>query len=125
MTRRAAALALVLVAIVATAAAPAAWQQLTRPLDRTVHPSLTVADRDGRPLRVFLSPDDSWRLPAAPAEIDTLFLAMLTAIEVRRFAKNPGVDPPAIVRALGQLLAAGRVVSGRSPMTMQIVRLLD
>src|SRR3546814_1771861 len=64
-------------------------------------------------------------LPAAPAEIDPLYLAMLTAIEDRRFAKHPGVDPLAIVRALGQMLAAGRVVSGASTLTMQTVRLLD
>src|SRR3546814_13709225 len=50
---------------------------------------------------------------------------MLTAIEDRRFAKHPGVDPLAIVRALGQMLAAGRVVSGASTLTMQTVRLLD
>lgn len=128
--RRAAVLALVLAGIVAAAAAPAAWRGLTRPLDRAVDParlgpSLTVADRDGRALRVFLSPDDSWRLPAEPERIDPLYLAMLTAVEDKRFAEHPGVDPLAAGRALGQMLAAGRVVSGASTLTMQTVRLLD
>lgn len=125
MTRRAAVLALVLVAIVAAAAAPAAWRRLTAPLDRPVGPSLTVADRDGRALRVFLSPDQSWRLPAEPERIDKSYLAMLLAIEDKRFPDHPGVDPLAAARAAWQMLAAGRVVSGASTLTMQTVRLLD
>lgn len=125
MMRRPAVLALVLAAIVAAAAAPAGWRGLTRPLDRAVHPSLTVADRDGRALRVFLSPDESWRLPAEPERVDPLYLAMLLAVEDKRFADHPGVDPLAAGRALGQMLAAGRVVSGASTLTMQTVRLLD
>jgi penicillin-binding protein 1C len=50
---------------------------------------------------------------------------MLTAVEDKRFREHPGVDPLAIARALGQMLASGRVVSGASTLTMQTVRLLD
>ncbi|MEQ9334852.1 penicillin-binding protein 1C [Thalassobaculum sp.] len=125
MTRRAGILGLVLVAIVAASAAPAAWDRLTRPLDRAVDPSLTVADRDGRALRVFLSADGAWRLPADPARVEPLYLAMLTAIEDKRFRYHPGVDPLAVGRAVGQMLANGGVVSGASTLTMQTVRLLD
>lgn len=125
MTRRAGILGLVLVAIAAATAAPAGWDRLVRPLDRAVNPSLTVTDRDGRALRMFLSADGAWRLPADPARVEPLYRAMLTAIEDKRFDHHPGVDPLAIVRAAGQMLAAGRVVSGASTLTMQTVRLLD
>lgn len=127
MRRRAGILGAALLALLAGAllAGPAAWESLTRPLDRAVDPSLTVADRDGRALRVFLSVDGSWRLPADPAHIEPQYLAMLTAVEDKRFREHLGVDPLAIARALGQMFASGRVVSGASTLTMQTVRLLD
>lgn len=125
MTRRAGILGLVLVAIVAASAGPSAWDRLVRPLDRAVDPSLTVADRDGRTLRAFLSTDGSWRLPADPERVEPLYLAMLMAVEDRRFRTHPGVDPLSVGRAVGQMLANGHVVSGASTLTMQTVRLLD
>ncbi len=90
MTPRAGVLAVTLVVIVAAALAPSAWSRLVRPLDRAVDPSLTVADRDGRALRVFLSSDGSWRLPADPDRLDPLYLAMLLAVEDKRFHGHPG-----------------------------------
>ena len=125
MTRRQAGLLATVVFTVIAVMAPAAWGWLVRPLERATDPSLTVTDRDGRPLRVFLSADDTWRLPADPDRIDPGYQAMLIAIEDQRFADHLGVDPLAIVRAVGQMIGAGRVVSGASTLTMQTVRLLD
>ena len=51
-------------------------------------------------------------------------LDLLIAVEDRRFWLHPGVDPVALVRAVGQMLRAGRVVSGGSTMAMQAARLL-
>ncbi len=102
---------------------------LTPPLDaarlKASDLSVTVADRHDRPLRIFLASDDRHRLPADPEAIDPLFLRLLLAIEDKRFADHPGVDPMALLRAVGQRLASGRVVSGASTITMQTVRLLD
>jgi penicillin-binding protein 1C len=50
---------------------------------------------------------------------------MLIAIEDRRFETHVGVDPLAVLRATGQWIAHGRVVSGASTLTMQAVRLLE
>lgn len=125
MTPRAGVLAATLVAIVAATLAPSAWSRLVRPLDRAIEPSLTVADRDGRALRVFLSADGSWRLPADPDRVDPLYRAMLLTVEDRRFYGHPGVDSLAVGRAAAQMVAAGRVVSGASTLTMQTVRLLQ
>jgi penicillin-binding protein 1C len=87
--------------------------------------SREVVDRQGRLLRPFQTDDDMWRFPGAIAEVDPLFLRMLTAFEDRRFASHPGVDPLALVRAGGQWLRNGRIVSGGSTLSMQVARLID
>ena len=87
--------------------------------------STVVLDRDGRLLRPFATADGRWRLPVAAAEVDPRFLAMLTAYEDRRFDRHRGIDPMALLRAAGQLLGHGRVVSGGSTLTMQVARLLE
>lgn len=94
-------------------------------LDRGRDLSVLVLARDGSILRGFLTTDDKWRLPLDPERVDPLYRRMLVAAEDRRFDSHPGVDPAAIARALGQLIANGRVVSGASTLTMQTVRLLE
>jgi penicillin-binding protein 1C len=94
-------------------------------LDRGERVSMLVLARDGSVLRGFLSADDKWRLPTAPGEVDPLYRRMLIATEDRRFATHVGVDPLAVLRAAGQWVAHGHVVSGASTLTMQAVRLLE
>lgn len=87
--------------------------------------STVVLDRDGRLLRPFATADGRWRLPVTAAEVDPRALAMLTAYEDRRFWQHPGVDPVATLRAAGQWLANGRIVSGGSTLSMQVARLVE
>lgn len=47
------------------------------------------------------------------------------ALEDRRFWDHPGVDPRAVIRALWQNLAGGRVRSGASTIAMQIARMQE
>ncbi|MDQ2696984.1 MAG: transglycosylase domain-containing protein, partial [Pseudomonadota bacterium] len=102
-------------------------------LDRLLPPDLSragdvsalVLDGRGGLLRGFAAADDAWRLPLAPQDVDPLFLAMLKGYEDRRFDRHPGVDPLAVLRAAGQWLRHGRVVSGASTLTMQAARLLE
>jgi penicillin-binding protein 1C len=49
--------------------------------------------------------------------------AFAVAVEDRRFRSHPGVDLLALIRAAGQNLRAGRIVSGGSTLTAQVVRL--
>ena len=97
------------------------------PLDVSVGDrfSTIVVDRDGRLLRPFLSEEGRWRLPAKTGDVDTRFLALLKAYEDRRFDDHSGVDAVALLRAGGQFLRSGRIVSGGSTLTMQVVRLLE
>ncbi len=87
--------------------------------------SPVVVDRTGRPLRAFPLTDGRWRLPVTLAEVDPAFLRALLEIEDRRFFSHPGVDARAVLRALRDALATGRIGSGASTLTMQTARLLE
>jgi penicillin-binding protein 1C len=94
-------------------------------LSRLARSSAMVLDAEDRLLRAFTTPDGLWRLRTRPAQVDPLYLAMLLAYEDQRFRMHPGVDPLAAARALRQLIANGRIVSGASTITMQTARLLE
>lgn len=94
-------------------------------LERARDLSALVLARDGSILRGFLSADGKWRLPVSADTVEPLYRRMLIAQEDRRFARHPGVDPLAALRALGQLILRGHIVSGASTLTMQAVRLLE
>lgn len=85
--------------------------------------STVVTYRDGRAAHVFLAPDDKWRLDPELERIDNAYLRALIALEDERFWYHPGVDPIAVVRAALSNLRHGRIVSGASTITMQLVRL--
>jgi len=87
--------------------------------------STVVRDREGAPLRFFMTRDEKWRLATGPGDVDPLYLAMLKAYEDKRFDRHFGVDPIAVLRAAGQAAARGRIVSGASTLTMQAARLLE
>jgi len=89
-----------------------------------VDTSPVVVDRDDRLLRAFTVADGRWRLPVDSADVDPLLIQLLLAFEDRRFYAHAGVDPRALVRAAMQALREGRIVSGGSTLTMQLVRLL-
>jgi penicillin-binding protein 1C len=87
--------------------------------------STVVLDRDGRLLRPFLTEEGRWRLPVGVDDVDPRFLELLFAYEDARFYAHGGVDPRAVLRAGLQTLAARRIVSGASTLTMQVARLLE
>jgi penicillin-binding protein 1C len=100
------------------------WQMPPLPLDNAAS-SVTVLDRSDRLLRAYATAQGRWRLPIEPAAVDQRYLAMLLAMEDKRFFSHPGVDVLAMLRATVQLLRHRRVVSGGSTLTMQVVRLLE
>ncbi|MGQ0455600.1 MAG: penicillin-binding protein 1C [Hyphomicrobium sp.] len=94
-------------------------------LDAAKAQSVTVVDREDRLLRAFTTAEGRWRLPLDPKDVDPHYLKLLLAFEDRRFYEHRGVDPRALVRAVAQAIAHGRLVSGGSTLTMQVARLLD
>ena len=84
--------------------------------------STVVLDRDGELLGASIAADGQWRFGVADSVPDK-FAAAVTCFEDRRFYFHPGVDPLALARATILNLRRGRVVSGGSTLTMQVVRL--
>lgn len=100
-------------------------------VDATVLPPLVIEtgtealDREGTLLRAWTVEDGRWRLRTSVETVDPAFLDMLIAYEDRRFHQHSGVDLRAMLRAFGQAIWHGRVVSGGSTLTMQVARLLE
>jgi penicillin-binding protein 1C len=93
--------------------------------DAIAERSTVVLDRDGHLLRAFVTADGRWKLPVTADTVDPRYLAMLQAFEDKRFERHHGIDPLAMLRAAGQLLKTGRIVSGGSTLTMQVARLIE
>ena len=101
------------------------WVAATDLPPLAVETGTEVVDRAGRLLRAYTVADGRWRLAVTPEAVDSGYVAMLLAHEDRRFHDHAGVDPLALLRAGGQALRHGRVVSGGSTLTMQVARLLE
>ena len=97
----------------------------TPPVDLFAPTSQVVTARNGEILRAYTVGDGLWRLPVDPARVDPGYVALLLATEDGRFRDHNGVDPRALLRAGWQLMIHGRIVSGGSTLTMQVVRLSE
>lgn len=87
--------------------------------------SQVVTFDDGSFAHVFLSPDEKWRIPVQIEEVDPNYIAALVRLEDKRFFDHGGVDVPAVLRAALTNIWRGRVVSGASTLTMQLVRVRE
>ncbi len=102
-----------------------AWVARTDLPPVLVETSVEVRDRNGALMRVFPVENGRVRLAIGLDQVDPDYLAMLIAYEDQRFYDHNGVDPLAVLRAVGQALWHGKVVSGGSTLTMQVARLLE
>ena len=87
--------------------------------------SVEVLDREGTLLRAFTVEDGRWRLATDLDQVDPTYIALLLRYEDKRFYAHRGVDPVAVLRAIGQSIRSGHVVSGGSTLTMQVARLIE
>ncbi|MGC1505239.1 MAG: penicillin-binding protein 1C [Sulfitobacter sp.] len=90
-----------------------------------IETSVEMRDRHGMLMRVFPVEGGRVRLALRLDQVDPAYLSMLIAFEDKRFYNHKGVDPLALLRAAGQALVSGRIVSGGSTLTMQTARLLE
>lgn len=95
------------------------------PLPKARDTSTLVVARDGTPLRAFADHAGVWRYPASPDSVSPLYLQALLNYEDRWYWRHPGVNPWAMLRAGGQWLRGGHIVSGGSTLSMQVARILD
>lgn len=97
------------------------WRALPEPLFDAPR-STVVTDRDGRLLSARIADDGQWRFPLR-RKVPERFATALIAFEDKRFRHHAGVDPIAVARAMCENRRAGRVVSGASTLSMQVIRL--
>lgn len=99
------------------------WYSLCLPDKLFNDPYSTVlASSDGTLLSATLSSDGQWRFPQSDSVSDK-FAQALTTFEDKRFWNHPGIDPMSMGRAVRQNLTEGKIVSGGSTITMQVIRL--
>lgn len=84
--------------------------------------STVLEDRDGHLLGATIAADGQWRFPELTA-VPEKFEEAIILYEDKRFEHHPGVDLISIGRALRQNIEAGKVVSGGSTLSMQVIRL--
>jgi penicillin-binding protein 1C len=84
--------------------------------------STVLESRNGRLLSATIADDGQWRFPERDS-VPEKFAAAIVAFEDKRFYYHPGVDPISMTRALYQNIREGKVVSGGSTLTMQVIRL--
>lgn len=97
------------------------WFALPDPL--FCDPASTVlTDRNGRLLGACIAADQQWRFPQTQQVPEKFKKAILT-YEDRWFYYHPGINPVAFIRALKLNINRGKVISGGSTITMQVIRL--
>lgn len=98
---------------------------LPRGLVEPPAPGWEFVDRHGRTLRQLRGGREQFSQAVAEGEISALLMAATLAAEDRRFWSHHGVDWQAILRAAWQLVRNGRIVSGGSTITQQLVKLAE
>lgn len=93
--------------------------------DFKLNSSLNLTDRNGEALRRNLSPREGVNSWVDLDDMPQILIDSVLSAEDRRFYWHPGADPLALGRASLQNLRAGRVVSGASTITQQLLRTLS
>lgn len=101
----------------------AAWLGPLRP-ELAPPGSVRVLDRSGQTLAHVRDARSELSVPVRLEALSPWVVPALLSAEDSRFFYHPGLDPLAMVRALGQALWHGRVVSGGSTITQQLARTL-
>jgi penicillin-binding protein 1C len=84
--------------------------------------SAVLEDRQGNLLGARIAADGQWRFPYH-GQVPDKYATCVVAFEDQRFWYHPGIDPVSLLRSLWQNAVQGRVVSGGSTLTMQVIRL--
>ena len=80
-------------------------------------------DASGEVFWVEMTADEHWQLNVSLDEVSPYFLKAVLATEDKRFYQHGGVDYVRVLRATISNVFGGRIVSGASTVSMQVVRL--
>ncbi len=84
--------------------------------------STVIYDREDNLLNASIATDGQWRFPVRD-KVPAKFRDAIVLFEDKRFDSHPGVDFRAMYRATLQNIESGKIVSGGSTLTMQVIRL--
>lgn len=99
------------------------WYYLCLPKSLFADPYSTVVnDRSGMLLGAKIAKDGQWRFPPVSI-VPKQFVSAILTFEDKRFYDHCGVDFRALARAIIQNVKAGKIESGASTITMQVIRL--
>ena len=103
----------------------AVYWAVPNPLPAVLHwpVSPVLLDTRGELFHARLSGDDEWCLPIPVEEMGFWLPKVAVAVEDKRFYAHRGVDILSLGRAIVQNISRGRVVSGASTITSQLVRI--
>jgi penicillin-binding protein 1C len=95
------------------------------PLPDRVEYSTIVTDNKGEVIHAFLTHDQQWRMKTDLGEISPLLRKTIIEKEDKYFYYHPGINPVAMIKALGRNILHWRRMSGASTITMQVARALE
>ena len=121
--RRAAGIALGMVLLALGTPLALRWVPLPPALMAGPPAEIELQDRNGQPLRIVRPGDAAFGHPVAYADIPQALIEATLAAEDRRFWHHHGVDYLATTRAVGQFVRHGRIISGGSTVTQQLIKL--
>src|SRR5690606_10224201 len=94
---------------------------LPKPLFQSPY-STVLESKKGELLSAKIANDGQWRFPEG-VKVPEKFATCIRLFEDEYFNYHPGVNPLSIFRAAKQNWEAGKIVSGGSTISMQVVRL--
>jgi len=86
-------------------------------------PSVEFLDRNGKSLRALLVDEQRLERHCALSEVSPWVIAATLGAEDKRFHRHRGIDFPATVRAVRDALLSGKIHSGASTISQQLVKL--
>lgn len=97
------------------------WFMLPSPLFQPPY-STVLLDREDKILGVSVAADQQFRFPQA-SFLPPKYVVSLITFEDKRFLSHKGVDLTALLRACFLNLSSGKIVSGGSTISMQLIRI--
>ncbi len=84
--------------------------------------SVILTDASNRLIGAKIAADEQWRFPPADS-LPQKFITAICTYEDKRFFSHWGVDGRSLLRAIHQNIKAGKIISGASTLSMQVIRL--
>jgi penicillin-binding protein 1C len=97
------------------------WSCLPRPIFSDPY-STVITARNDELLGARIADDGQWRFPSSDS-IPWKYKKALLLYEDKYFYNHPGINPVSLIEAFGRNLKAGKIVSGGSTISMQVVRI--